>query len=173
MSVYDQDLPSTEGVYHKFENDKQYRFRFAGEPIVLVASYKGKESTRYVWLAYNVDAKIAQLVKLPVTAARKVWDIARKEGDPTNYGLAITRKGSGFDTDYEFEVGTGRGPLPDEARAAVDKIDPIEALNKGQGVVDAYYLSEAEDGEVKSRAESQPAPVAPATKADKGDDEPW
>lgn len=173
MSVYDKDLPSTEGVYHKFENDIKYRFRFASEPIVVISTFKGKESTRYAFLAYNVDAKIAQLVKLPVTAARKVWDIARKEGDPTEYGLAITRKGSGFDTDYEFEVGTSRGPLPAEAQAAVDKVDPIEALNKGQGIVDVYFLSEAEDGASKSRADSQPAPVTPAPKADEGDDEPW
>lgn len=171
MSVYDKDLPSTEGIYHKFENDIKYRFRFASEPIVYVSSYKGKESTKYVWLAYNIDAKIAQLVKLPVTAARSVWDIARKEGDPLEYGLSITRTGSGFDTSYKVEASSKKSALSDEAEAACSKVDPIEMLQKGQGTVDVYWLSEAEDGGSQSRAESQPAPVTTAAPAPADDDE--
>lgn len=172
MSVYDKDLPSNEGVYHKFVNDTKYKFRFASEPIVHVSTFKGKEGTKYVWLAYNIDAKIAQLVALPVSAARQVWDIAREHGDPLEYGISIIRTGSGFDTQYKVEANPKKSALSDEAEAACAKVDPFEMLRKGNGFVDAYYLSEAEDGGSQSRAESQPAPVtAPVQDVAAEDDE--
>lgn len=175
MSAYDKDLPKTPGIYHKFINDVTYRFRIASDPILYTSTFKGKENTGYVWLAYNVDDKIAQLLKLPKGGAQQIWALAREHGDPTGYGISIVRTGSGFDTEYKVEASPKKLPLaelPDDIIDALAQVDPIESLKKGNGFVDAYYMTEDKDGEVKSRAESQPAPVVtPAPK--KEDEEPW
>ena len=72
MSVYDRDLPQSEGVYHKFEDNKTYIMRLASEPIVVVSTYKGTESTKYAWLAWNLEAKAAQIVRLPKDGAQEI-----------------------------------------------------------------------------------------------------
>ena len=178
MSVYDKDLPQSEGIYHKFEDNKTYTVRFASEPIVVVSTFKGTESTKYAWLAWNVEARAPQIIRLPKGGAQEIWKLAREKGDPTEYSLRITRTGSGFDTKYKIEASPNKTPLSEidsDAEALLAKVDPIEMINKGNGIVDVYWLSEAEDGEPKSRADSQPAPVDepfPSPK-DGGEEEPW
>ena len=121
-----------------------------------------------------MDTKI---IRLPKGGAQEIWKLAREKGDPTEYSLRITRTGSGFDTKYKIEASPNKTPLSEidsAAEALLAKVDPIEMINKGNGIVDVYWLSEAEDGEPKSRADSQPAPVEePFPSPQGGEDEPW
>lgn len=178
MSVYDRDLPQSEGIYHKFEDKKTYIMRLASEPIVVVSTFKGTENTKYAWLVWNLEAKAPQIMRLPKGGAQEIWNLARENGDPTEYSLKITRTGSGFDTKYNIEASPKKIPLEEidkDATTLLAKVDPIEMINKGNGIVDVYWLSEAEDGTAKSRSESQPAPLEePFPSAeDGGEDEPW
>ena len=174
MSVYDKDLPSSQGIYHKFEDKVTYLFRLYSEPIVVVSEYKGTENTKYAWLAWNVEEEVPQLVRLPKTGAQHVWDYARDAdyGDPTKYNMKMTRSGSLFDTTYNIKAGTEKKELPQAAIDALEKIDPIAMLSKGQGIVDVYWLADAEDPDRK-RAEKQPAPVDTPEPKDPTEDEPF
>lgn len=174
MSVYDKELPSSEGLYHKFEDGKTYTVRLVSEPIVVVSTFKGNENTKYAWLCWNLEAGTAQIIRLPTTGAKILWDIVKEQGDPTEYSLRITRTGSGFDTKYTIEASPKKIPLNEvapAAEAALAKVDPIEAINKGNGIVDVYWLAEAENSIETPRASAQPEPVPEDDSAPS--DEPW
>ena len=156
-NIYKQYKPpeSGGGLYHKFEDGKTYIFRIASEPIVYNTEFgEGPDatvSTKYAWVVWNVEDKVAQIMQLPVTGYRQVAAFAADDdyGDPTQYSLKITRTGTGLETKYNVVPSpkkTTLAELDPEAPAKVAEINLIDAVSSGKGVSNVFWLKDAVKG---------------------------
>lgn len=139
------------GLYHKFEDGVTYTFRLLSEPVVYEATFsKGDEtsvSTKYGWVVWNIEQKIAQVLQLPLTAYRTIAAYASDDeyGDPQKYNIKITRTGTGPETKYEIIPSPKQIDIEDiapEALEAVKKVDLIEAISSGKGVDHVFWLKD-------------------------------
>lgn len=158
MSVYDEYQPpaSDGGLFHKFVDGETYRFRLASEPVVFESVFNpGKEnetvSTKYAWLAWDVDNKAAKILQLPVTGYKQVAALAVDAdwGDPAaenGYGLTMKRTGTGLETEYTITPSPKRMKLDEydpAAPEAISKLDIKEILGKNENNHNVFFLSEA------------------------------
>jgi len=146
--------PSGGGLYHKFEDGVTYIFRIASDPVVYETHYTDNKtgdvnvSTKYAWVAWNVEAGEAQILQLPVTAYKMVASFASDAdyGDPKEYNLKITRKGMALDTTYTVIASPKKSTLAEidkEAPGKVADVDLVEVVSKGKGVAHVFWLSDA------------------------------
>ena len=156
MSVYSEYKPPEGGnnLYHKFEDGVTYIMRIVSEPVVFQTEFqRGEEtniSTKYAWLAWDVEGKHPVILQLPVTAYKQVAAFATDPdyGDPTNYNLKMTRTGTGLDTQYNIIASPKQIPLAEvegaeNAKEELDKLDLVELVEKGKGVSHVMWLKDA------------------------------
>lgn len=139
------------GLYLRLEDGKEVIIRIASEPYTLMDSYTDKitgettYSNKYAWVIYNFNDKMAQVMKLPVTAYRQIATIAADDewGNPTEYSMKIKRTGKALDTKYEIVPSPNKTPLTVEQKAEVDKITLLEV----KGFEHSIPLSQVVEGE--------------------------
>lgn len=172
MSVYDDfDAPASNGVYFKFGDATPHKIRIASEPIVYKNSFKGKDTgKKYAFLIWNYDEDAAQVMSVPQTALKLIWDMAREKGDPQTYDARIMRSGSGFTTEYQINGREEKTELTAEQKAALAEVDPIEALGKGNGATDIQWLADAQGDKKRGDA---PGPVQAEEPQEVATDEGW
>lgn len=153
---------SSGGLYHKFEDGKTYTIRIASEPVVYQTEFvRGEEtniSTKYAWLAWNVEDKHPIILQLPVTAYKKIAAFAADAdyGDPQNYNIKITRTGTGLDTEYNVVPSPKQVPLnqvegAEDAEAKLAELDLVELVSKGQGVSNVNWLRDVVNGKASDK----------------------
>lgn len=138
--------PVSQGLYAKFEAEKQYIVRIAGPTIIFTNEFNGQLSEKYAWKIWNDTDKVAQIMQMGVNVYRTIRTLAKdpEYGDPRGYNLKITRHGEKLETKYEIVASPKQIPLSEfapEAQAELDKIDDLEAVKKGKGVSNAEYLT--------------------------------
>lgn len=140
--------PGGGGAYFKFEAGVVKKLRICSDAVVFMNDYQGNVSTKYGWVVWNYDEKVAQVLQLPVTAFRMIQDLATNEdwGDPTSYDIKVKREGTGTDTKYSIQPVPNSKPLDDEAKEAADKMDIFAFIKNG------IWLSEAVKGKEPSPA---------------------
>lgn len=143
---FDYEPPVTTGLYHKFENGKEYLLRLASPTVIFNTEYQGQVSEKYAWLVWNVQEKSAHIMQLPVSVYRTIRKFAKdpEYGDPREYTLKITRTGEKLETKYDVIPSPNKVPLSElapEAAAELAKIDLLDAVSKGKGVSNVEFLS--------------------------------
>jgi len=165
-NVYeDYEPPVSQGLYHAFEDKKEYTFRIASDPVAYISSFTNKgtgevtDRMLYAWIVWNIDEKMAQVLKLPVTAYRQIakYGADPEYGDPKNYNIRVTRTGTGLKTTYDVVASPTKNDLAEIAPESVEAIlavDIIEAVSKGKGVSNVNWLR---DVAAKQKDEVKPA----------------
>ena len=162
-NIYAEYTPpsSDGGLYHKFEDGKTYTLRIASEPLVFQTEFvspngESNLSTKYAWLAWNVEDKHPIILQLPVTAYKKVaaFGADADYGDPQNYNIKITRTGTGLDTEYNVVPSPKQVPLErvegaEDAKDKLAELDLIELVSKGKGVSNVNWLRDVVSGKAK------------------------
>lgn len=165
VNVYKEYKPPTSdgGLFHKFEDGKTYIVRIASDPVVYQSDFTATNgevttSTKYAWLAWNVEGQHPIILQVPVTAYKKIAAFASDDdyGDPKNYNLKITRTGTGLDTEYTVTPSPKQTPLAEvegaeNAKEEIAKLDLIELISKGQGVSHVNWLSDLIQGKQTKR----------------------
>lgn len=127
---------SSDGLYLKFVDSEPQKVRIISEPYIFNSVFgegeAAKISQKFAWLVYNVTEQKGQVMQLPVTAYRDVASFAADPdwGDPTQYGLTITRTGKGPETRYQIVPSPNKTALTPEQTDSVKSID-ITAAVKG------------------------------------------
>lgn len=103
------------------------------EPFDIAQVDMGKK-IKHFWAfpVWNVDEKLVQVYQITQKSIMdKIKTLTQDEdwGDPTQYGLVISRSGEKLDTKYEVTP-KPKTPLPDEALIAWDKVRPTFELEK-------------------------------------------
>lgn len=151
-NVYeDYKVPQT-GLYHKFEDGVVTTFRLLTEPVVYESTYTNQDgediiSTKYSWLAYDVEAEQIKVLNLPMTAYKQIAALARDEdyGDPTQYNLKLSRTGTGPSTAYTVTPSPKKSDpmtLSETIKEDLAELDLKAITAKGKGVAHVNYLSE-------------------------------
>ena len=165
VNVYKEYKPPTSdgGLFHKFEDGKTYIVRIASDPVVYQSDFTAPNgevttSTKYAWLAWNVEGQHPIILQVPVTAYKKIAAFASDDdyGDPKNYNLKITRTGTGLETEYTVTPSPKQTPLAEvegaeNAKEEIAKLDLIELIGKGQGVSHVNWLSDLIQGKQTKR----------------------
>lgn len=143
---FDFEPPVATGLYAKFEEGKEYIIRLAGPTIIFTNEYNGQLSEKYAWKIWNDTDKVAQIMQMGVGVYRTIRNLAKdpEYGDPRNYNFKLKRTGQKLETKYELIASRTNIPLSEfapEAQAELDKIDDIEAVQKGKGATNAEYLT--------------------------------
>ena len=186
-NIYQQYTPpsSDGGLYHKFEDGKTYTIRIASEPIVYQTEFVSPNgetnlSTKYGWLAWNVEDKHPIILQLPVTAYKKVAAFGADDdyGDPQNYNIKITRTGTGLDTEYNVVPSPKQIPIEqvegaENAKEELAKLDLVELVSKGKGVSQVNWLRDLVSGKATVNKREVTDAVNQAASGDKlpADDE--
>jgi hypothetical protein len=145
MSIYQTYTPpSQSGGFLKMTDGQTLTLRIASEPVIFNNEFKGKTSTRYAWIVYNHDENVAQIFQNSARFFNNLAAYAKDEeyGDPTQYNIKVTRKGSDTNTEYTVVTSPKKYPLPQEAKDAVADVDIIEAIKAGQGTSNVFWLSD-------------------------------
>lgn len=154
-SVYTDHQPkdSGGGLYLRLKDGETGRLRIASEPVIYDSEYKEKISTKYAWVVWNIELKTAQVFQQSATFFKNLANYAKDSeyGDPTEYDIKVTREGSDTDTIYHITPGRNSYKLDDDALEAVKKIDLVDAVSKGQGVSNVYWLGDFISAEEQSQ----------------------
>lgn len=154
MSIYSTHKPAAGeggGLYLKIADGETVRLRIASEPAIYESENErdGKIvlTTRYGWKVFNQDAKAAQILQQSATFFKSIAALAQDEewGDPQEYDIKVSRKGTELETKYTIVPSTNRDPLDSEAREAVEAINLIDKLNVSQFNQRVMWLSEWDD----------------------------
>lgn len=141
--------PSEAGIFTKIQGGESVKLRLASEPYIFDAEYKDKETgevsynTRYAWVCYNYTEKKAQIFATGVTVYRAIAALAADPewGDPTKYGITVSREGTGFqDTKYHVTPSPNKFSLDNDQQAEVDKLDIKQAVTNGNPVLLSDYI---------------------------------
>lgn len=149
INIYKEyEAPTSGGLYIKLEDGKPIKLRIASEPYIYLDVYKdpttGKErvSTRYAWIAVNVTGQepAAGVLRLPITGFKSLQAFAADDeyGDPMNYGITITRKGTGKQTEYQIVPSPKAVPLSDELKALAVFVELQKAIPNAITLLDAH-----------------------------------
>ena len=146
MSVYDEHQPKDAGggLYLRLNDGETARLRIASEPVIYDSEYQGRVSTKYAWVVYNIEKEVAQVFQQSATFFKNLANYAKdpEYGDPTKYDIKVTREGTGTDTVYHITPGRNSYDLSADQVEEVKKIDLVDAINKGQGVTNVFWLSD-------------------------------
>lgn len=167
INIYKEyEAPSGGGLYIKLEDGKPTKLRIASEPYIYLDVHKdpttNKErvSTRYAWVAVNVTGQepVAGVLRLPITGFKSLQAFAADDeyGDPMNYGITVTRKGTGKQTEYQIVPSPKAVPLNDEHKVLASFIELQKAIPNAITLVDAHN--------------GKPLPNAQEPTAEKSDD---
>lgn len=132
-NVYaDYKIPTQGGSLLKIADGQTVRLRIMSEPAVYQSEYKGNLATRYAWTVWNTDEQAAQILQQSATFYRKIANLAQDEdwGDPTTYGIKVTREGSDTDTVYHVTPATAKNSLTEEQQAEIGSIDLLAVLER-------------------------------------------
>lgn len=162
MSIYDTHVPeSGSGLYLKLKDGDSVVLRIISEPAIFETENErdGKItiSTRYAWVVWNHDAKMAQIMQQSATFFKSIANLAQKEvwGDPTMYDIEVSRSGSTTDTTYMVTANPPKSPMTEEMRQAATEIDLLEKLKASPYAKNVFMLSEFD-----KRPKEAPGPVA-------------
>jgi hypothetical protein len=88
--------------------------------------------------------KQAQVFQQSATFFKNLANYAKdpEYGDPTEYDIKVTREGTGYQIRCIYYPGRNSYRLDDEALDAVKGVDLIDAVSKGQGVSNVFWLSD-------------------------------
>jgi hypothetical protein len=145
----DYEAPSTGGLFLALEDNKPTKLRIASAPYIFQDLYKNKEtgeerlSVRYAWVVINVSVPVepvVQILRLPVTGFKNLQAFAADDeyGDPQGYGITITRKGTGKQTEYAIVPSPKAIPLTDELKTLAATVDLVGAIKNAIPLVDAH-----------------------------------
>lgn len=154
MGIYDEyKPPETAGKYFKWVEGHTHVLRLASEPVVFEKTFKDRAQTRYAWVIWNVEEKIAQVLEGPLTVFKEIQKYAKdpEYGDPEKYSFKMTRTGTGLDTEYSIVASPNKctlGELADAAPEAVRKINLIDAVS-GDNVEHVFWLRDVMNVEKK------------------------
>lgn len=131
-------------MYLRLNDGEVARLRIASEPVIYDSDYQGKVSTKYAWVVWNIEKKTAQVFQQSATFFKNLANYAKdpEYGDPTEYDIKVTREGTGTDTVYHITPGRNSYKLDDEALEAVKGVNLVDAVSKGQGVSNVFWLSD-------------------------------
>ena len=145
-NIYQTHKPTESGggLYLKVADGDTVKVRFASEPAIYDNEYEGKITTRYAWVVWNVELKVAQVLAQSGTFYKNLANIASDTdyGDPTGYDIKIKREGEMLETKYHLTPGRENYELGAEALAKVKEIDLLETLSKSPGASKISWLSE-------------------------------
>lgn len=178
-SIYDTHKPSAGeggGLYLRIKDGETVKLRIASEPAIFETEgeREGKTtlSTRYGWVVFNQDAKIAQIFQQSATFFKSIAALAQDEewGDPQGYDIKVSRTGSGFnDTSYTVTPSANREPLDSEAKDAVKALDLLEKLKASPFSQRVMWLSAWDEmaAEAEQGGHAEEATDAPKSGHDK------
>lgn len=185
-SIYNTHKPAggEGGLYLRIADGETVRLRLASDPAIFENVPKETDeeqriSTRYGWIVYNQDLKIAQIFQQGARFFKAIAALAQDDewGDPTTYDIKVSRKGSSFnDTTYEVVPSPNRDILDADAQSKVKAIDLIEKIEASPFAQRVMWLSEfdkmSREGAQQSKARADevaaaaPAPKPPVKKDD-------
>lgn len=134
MSVYEQYTPPAGGgAYLKIKDGESVRLRILSEPYVFYSQFKEGDpiSTKYAWKVYNWEGESVQVLQQGVNTMRTIQELFTEWGDPVEYDIKISRRGSGLETKYDVTpLRNPVGEITDEIKAEAEKMN-IPKLVKG------------------------------------------
>jgi len=145
MGIYDEyKPPETAGKYFKWNEGHVHVLRLASEPVVFEKTFKDRTQTRYAWLVWNVEEKIAQVLEGPLTLFKMIQNFAKDPdyGDPEMYSFKMSRTGTGLETEYSVVPSPNKcslGEVNEDAPETVRKINLIDAVSS-DSVEHVYWL---------------------------------
>ena len=182
-SVYDTHKPASGegGLYLKISDGETVKLRIISEPAIYESESErdGKVilTTRYAWLVWNQELNIPQILQQSATFFKSLAAIVQDEewGDPKEYDIKVSRKGTELETKYNIVPSTNRDKLSTEAMKEVKEVDLIEKIKAGPYAQRVMWLSEydqlASDPTPKAEVKAKPEKdiVHPVNTSD-GDD---
>jgi hypothetical protein len=174
MSVYDNYTVPSDGPYAKLETGKTHRFRIQSEPISYISTFKKQDRLMFAWIVWDYESDAPKVLQASKSAFKAMQEVFKKNGDPDEYDIKITRKGDGFNTTYEVEGSPKKSKLIEKiSQEDFEKIvdmDLEDLVNKGSGVSNIHWLRD----EIEPKG---PAPEADKSvtqdAAKKDDDDDW
>lgn len=145
----------------KFEDSVSVKLRIASDPLVFSSTFTKSEktqvSTRYGWVVWNFNEDTAQVMVLPPTVFKSIFDLSVDDdwGDPTKYDLKITRSGVALKTRYTVNPVVAKEPLTVDQENQIKGINLKKALEASPNVSAALTLDEAMASEHKFSALAQ------------------
>lgn len=155
-SPWDQEVSSGGGLYLKIEPNTSARIRIVGRPLAFQDEFQGKKYDRWgvtviekTLDANNKPQRAVKAFRFGVSIFKAIQSLWRNDdwGNPEDYDLTITRKGSGLDTEYTV-VPSPKKPLTDEEKTLVEEanLDLVKLfLQNGNGQASAGTAKAATD----------------------------
>lgn len=125
-SIYTKHVPGGDDLYLKIKDGDKVKLRLFSEPAIVL--FKEGQKPRYAWVVWSHDKNKAQVYGAGISVFSQIAGLVEDWGEPTEFDISITRKGSGqFDTEYFVNPVKNSISLTEAQQAEANKVDLLNA----------------------------------------------